>query len=384
MKKTLILISKFISKPYEQYIEDFENIACNYYIDYENLNSVINDCINDYHVKCCLYICYAIVVGNKIDPYISTGVPKSGMELVDKRTNNIGMGIYHIHLPDSKVFLWYLTWSERGFFIKMKYITHPPANDDYISIAKEIYNDVDGFNISLNKYFYQATYLLNENLKYLQTFESFNFNKINKSFKYLKSFNENNSNETNLILFHGSSTNNIITDFHDNLFWTVNDYIAASYAYNLGGLMYEIKINLNPFIIEEKWDNLEKREGGGVIGGTDQELIDLLDKLGYNKEITTNGWTTENPIKLYQRIALSRGFSTVINNNFEPLIKYAKNLGYDSLKFRDEDYAAYIRDDTYIIFDGSKIKNIMDVYDVDWGEYGDVKIKSRKTGKFRK
>lgn len=179
--------------------------------------------------------------------------------------------------------------------------------------------------------------------------------------KYIKHFTE-----SNIILYHGSNKIKIIENFKNNLFWTTNDYIAASYAYNNGGLMYETKTYLNPFKIEEKRENLEGfSKGGPCYTGTDNELIELLKKLGYNNETISN----------YQHYGLSKGVSFIINGNFEPFIDYAKKLGNDSLKFKDESYDVGIVDDTYIIFDGSKIK-ITNIFDVDWGEYGNVKTKS--------
>jgi hypothetical protein len=63
--------------------------------------------------------------------------------------------------------------------------------------------------------------------------------------KYL---NENTINDNNLILFHGSNSRKIYDYLFDNQFYTVNDYIASNYAYNFGGLMYEVKVsNLKPF-----------------------------------------------------------------------------------------------------------------------------------------
>ncbi len=49
--------------------------------------------------------------------------------------------------------------------------------------------------------------------------------------------------------------------------------------------------------------------------------------------------------------------------DYEPIIKYAKEHGYDSLRFIDESFDTYVRDTTYMIFDGSKVK-ITGVFDV--------------------
>ncbi len=189
--------------------------------------------------------------------------------------------------------------------------------------------------------------------------------------KYLKTFNE--SLYHNLILYHGSNTIHEIQKFKNNTYWTINDYIAATYAYNHGGLMYETKISLNPFIIEQKSENLEEcYPGGPRMGGTDKELINLFNKLGYVAAVD-----------LYKQLGDSKGISHLINGNFQPFIEYAKSLnkGYDSLKFKDEAFdAGGIVSDTYIIFDGVQIE-IIDIFEIDWGNYGNCTIKSKLTGK---
>ena len=61
--------------------------------------------------------------------------------------------------------------------------------------------------------------------------------------------NENKNNDSNLILYHGSNTQKIYDRFYDNQFYTLNEVIASTYAYNFNGLMYEVKVNkLNPFL----------------------------------------------------------------------------------------------------------------------------------------
>ena len=56
--------------------------------------------------------------------------------------------------------------------------------------------------------------------------------------------------------------------------------------------------------------------------------------------------------------------NTISPYDFTPLIKWAKDNGYDSLKFMDESYDRSLTDMTYIIFDGNKPK-ICGVYDVE-------------------
>ena len=77
--------------------------------------------------------------------------------------------------------------------------------------------------------------------------------------------NENMTSDTDLILYHGSNNHKIYDKLFDNQFYTVNDYIASNYAYNFGGLVYEVKVsNLNPFELKgyhrfresEKYDEM--------------------------------------------------------------------------------------------------------------------------------
>ena len=65
-----------------------------------------------------------------------------------------------------------------------------------------------------------------------------------------------------------------------------------------------------------------------------------------------------------------------MNGNYDPLIKYAKENGYDSLKFWDESFDTFVKDWAYIIFDCSKVK-IVEIYEVDMegNEFIKTKIK---------
>ena len=159
--------------------------------------------------------------------------------------------------------------------------------------------------------------------------------------------NEKITSDTDLILYHGSNNHKIYDKLFDNQFYTVNDYIASNYAYNFGGLMYEVKVsNLNPFELKgyHRFRESEKYD----------EMVDLLKTL-YDDDVATryeNYYFTPSPS------------STFYNYGWKPMIDWCKKNGYDSLKFYDESFDTFVQDITYLIFDGDKPK-ILSVYEVE-------------------
>jgi hypothetical protein len=55
--------------------------------------------------------------------------------------------------------------------------------------------------------------------------------------------------------------------------------------------------------------------------------------------------------------------STFSEYGWTPLINWCKDNGYDSIKFHDESFDTFVRDITYLIFDGNKPK-IIGIYEV--------------------
>jgi len=161
-------------------------------------------------------------------------------------------------------------------------------------------------------------------------------------------------NGSKLILWHGSSSDKVINRFRDNSFFA-SDYIAQSYAFNLGGLLYKVEVDgLNPFILQEERARMKNLSSGAALSGTDPFFEELFTKL-YG----------ENELDFFHKYGLQyHTFTALVNGNYDPLIKYAKENGYDSLKFWDESFDTFVKDFAYIIFDGSKVK-IVDVYEVD-------------------
>jgi hypothetical protein len=162
--------------------------------------------------------------------------------------------------------------------------------------------------------------------------------------KYL---NENTINDNNLILFHGSNSRKIYDYLFDNQFYTVNDYIASNYAYNFGGLMYEVKVsNLKPFELKSyhKIRDSEKYD----------EMVALLKTL-YDDNVADNyenKYFTPSPSYTFGEYG------------WEPMIEWCKKMGYNSIKFYDESFDTFVQDITYLIFDGNKPK-IINVYEVE-------------------
>lgn len=156
----------------------------------------------------------------------------------------------------------------------------------------------------------------------------------------------NETTESNIKLYHGSNNQNIYKHFKDNQFFTVNDYIATNYAYNFGGLLYMVTVDsLNAFELNSysKKNNPNEYEF----------MINLLKKL-YNDEVVDN----------YERRYFTPSpSSTFMELGWNPIIQWAKENGYDSIKFIDESYDRYVRDVTYVIFNGNNVK-INDVYDI--------------------
>jgi hypothetical protein len=159
--------------------------------------------------------------------------------------------------------------------------------------------------------------------------------------------NETQNNDSNLILYHGSNNRKIYNKFFNEQFYTVNDYIASNYAYNFGGLMYEVKVsNLKPFELKGYHISRESEKYN--------EMVDLLRTL-YDDNVANN----------YERRYFTPSPSSTFSEyGWTPLINWCKDNGYDSIKFYDESFDTFVRDITYLIFDGNKPK-IIGVYEVE-------------------
>jgi len=113
--------------------------------------------------------------------------------------------------------------------------------------------------------------------------------------------------QSSLILYHGSNNREIYDRFFDKQFFTINDYIASNYAYNFGGLMYEVKVNnLNPFELR----------GYNEIRESDKynEMVNLLTEL-YDVNVAHN---------YKQKYFTPSPSSTFVEDGWNPLINWCK------------------------------------------------------------
>jgi len=134
-----------------------------YLINKEILNEILL-IENLENLKLVLYIIYKILIQNSLTPNISP-TPSNGIEFKNPNSNEY-LGIYHAHLNDGYVLIWYLIYNEYGYCLNFDYIKHPPANDNYKTIIKDIYgrND-DGFNLEYDEYFINLFNILNFDIK---------------------------------------------------------------------------------------------------------------------------------------------------------------------------------------------------------------------------
>jgi hypothetical protein len=120
----------------------------------------VNDIENRGDRQIIYYVLYKIITDNKLDINISP-TPKNGILFTDLKNKPNSLEIFHCHLNNSKVLIWYVTKDQNDILnLEIKYIDHP--SDDYKSILKNIYKNTDGFNTITNEYFknYQrSTYL---------------------------------------------------------------------------------------------------------------------------------------------------------------------------------------------------------------------------------
>jgi len=166
--------------------------------------------------------------------------------------------------------------------------------------------------------------------------------------------NEQEIGGSGLILYHGSGEDKPFEKFNNNQFFTVNDYIACNYAENNGGLLYKVKTDIRK--------TLELKGNYVSLGGKSMKTIEPEQ---YELEYSLVK-------KLYGDSALehwlNHGFNPspahVFNGDYTAIINWAKNNGYDSIKFFDESFDTFVRDITYIIFNGNNIK-IIDVSEPD-------------------
>ena len=96
-----------------------------------------------------LYVLYKIAMGGRIDVVIDP-TPKNGLQFTDYKSKE-SLCIFHCHLNNDKVLIWYLEKINDKLNLKIEYIDHP--QDDYKMILNNIYKNSNGYNIYTNQYF---------------------------------------------------------------------------------------------------------------------------------------------------------------------------------------------------------------------------------------
>ena len=100
-----------------------------------------------------LYVLYKIITDNILDVNISP-TPRNGLSFTDLDNKPNSLGIYHCHLKNNMVLIWYVEKdSNNDFNIKIEYIIHPTLTDNYKITLKNIYKNKDGFNTITGDYF---------------------------------------------------------------------------------------------------------------------------------------------------------------------------------------------------------------------------------------
>jgi len=97
------------------------------------------------------YVLYKIITENKLDIDISP-TPNNGLSFTDYDNKPNSLGIYHCHLNNNKVLIWYVEKVSTNILnLEIEYIDHP--TDDYKSVLKNIYKNTNGYNTITNQYF---------------------------------------------------------------------------------------------------------------------------------------------------------------------------------------------------------------------------------------
>ena len=132
-----------------------------YIINKQQINNISK--IDNYdNQQLILYVIYEILISdNLVAPVFPT--PNNGMKLIiNKDKESFHSGIYHAHLNDEYVLIWYITWDEYGVHLNLEYLKHP--SDDYKSLIKRIYKVEYGYNENYYDYFINISKIIKENI----------------------------------------------------------------------------------------------------------------------------------------------------------------------------------------------------------------------------
>jgi hypothetical protein len=94
-------------------------------IDESEIINLINSVsVNSTNLKLVLFIIYSIIISDSLTPKIRL-IPENGIELKNPENSNL-FGIYHAHLEEGHILIWYMTFNSDGYKIKFEYLKHPP------------------------------------------------------------------------------------------------------------------------------------------------------------------------------------------------------------------------------------------------------------------
>ena len=167
----IIITETLKNKKYEWFFDKLLVIDSDFLLDNDFFNT-IND-IDIYNRRTVTYIVYQIILNNDLKPNILQK-PNGGFSFRDKVNKKYGpsLGIYHVHLENEMVLLWYVEKRLDGeLYLNIDYFKHP---NNYIDQLRNIYKSNYGFNIENNTYFknnISNTYL-KEN-RYILFFKNF-------------------------------------------------------------------------------------------------------------------------------------------------------------------------------------------------------------------
>ena len=122
-------------------------------VEKSEIDKIIDSVGEVENLKIIFFLIYQILITDEISAKTINPKPKNGIELFNPETSK-KLGIYHIHLHGNKVFMWYISCSNKGFNLKFEYLTHPSRNDNYRNIIEIIYKRDDcGFNVDEGNFF---------------------------------------------------------------------------------------------------------------------------------------------------------------------------------------------------------------------------------------
>lgn len=155
--RVINLPNKYKKLSADELFQKLDSFRFSKYILSEKISEILAKIKDFENLKIILYILISILENNNLAPSNLNPKPSNGIQLSNPDTK-FPLGVYHVHLNNSYVLIWYITNNRFGKNIIMEYIKHPPGNDNYLTILQDIYsrND-DGFNEDRNVYFKDST-----------------------------------------------------------------------------------------------------------------------------------------------------------------------------------------------------------------------------------